>query len=53
MELPRSSRSAGEVEALWDYLARRLERLSAQDSQNTQTSGQPGGTLDLITGAAE
>jgi chromosome partitioning protein len=53
MELPRSSRSAGEVEALWDYLARRLERLSAQDSQNTQTSGQPGDTLDLITGAAE
>jgi chromosome partitioning protein len=53
MELPRTSRSAGEVEALWDYLARRLERLSGQDAQNTQNSGQPDGRLDLITGAAE
>jgi chromosome partitioning protein len=53
MELPRTSRSAGEIEALWDYLARRLERLSPQEAQNTQNSGQTDGQLDLITGAAE
>ncbi|MGE0652837.1 MAG: AAA family ATPase [Alphaproteobacteria bacterium] len=53
MELPRTSRSAGEIEALWDYIARRLERLSPQEMQNTQNSGQPDGQLDLITGAAE
>jgi len=27
MELPRAARSASEVESLWDYVARRLERL--------------------------
>jgi chromosome partitioning protein len=53
MELPRTSRSAGEIEALWDYLSRRLERLSVQESPNTQNPGQPDGRLDLITGAAE
>ena len=30
MELPRAERSSAEVTALWDYLARRIERLPAR-----------------------
>jgi hypothetical protein len=42
MELPRSARSCNEIEALWEYVARRLERVpahangSAEPARNAQ-----------------
>ncbi len=51
MELPRASRSAHEVEALWDYLSRRLERLPQRAVESTPA--RPVENFDMLTGAAE
>jgi chromosome partitioning protein len=34
MELPRSARSCNEIEALWEYVARRLERVPAHANES-------------------
>lgn len=51
MELPRASRSAREVEALWDYLSRRLERLPQRAVESAPA--RPVESFDMLTGAAE
>ncbi|MFT5540547.1 MAG: chromosome partitioning protein [Alphaproteobacteria bacterium] len=51
MELPRATRSSAEVAALWDYLARRLERLPTHqrhDAHELKTV-----PLGLMHGAAQ
>jgi chromosome partitioning protein len=51
MELPRAARSSAEVAALWDYLARRLERLPANLRHDAdERKAVP---LGLVHGAAQ
>lgn len=41
MELPRAQRSAGEIEMLWEYLDKRLERLGAAPASTTPLVSPP------------
>ncbi|MGH7289487.1 MAG: AAA family ATPase [Myxococcota bacterium] len=50
MELPRAARSAAEIESLWDYVRRRLERLYGESE--TLRNGAPY-TIEPASAAAE
>jgi chromosome partitioning protein len=51
MELPRAARSSAEVAALWEYLARRLERLTPHPRHDAPA--RKAGPLGLMQGAAQ